>query len=432
VDESFGALMRQLRLAAGMSMSKLAGRINYSKGYLSKIENGLKPPNPTVARLCDSALDAGGALIAKVQPPRPAAVTPEVTGEEVWVMTFTEDGELRFQQFDRRQVIAGAGAMVGSAFVRGPRPTVDQAVVTGLRASFDQLRLLGQQTSPAVVLGPVIAQLHTLRTLARDNPEPIASELLVLASRVAEYAGWMCQESGDERAAVWWTRRAVALAEAGRDRQLSSYALVREAEIALYQQDALSTVELAQRAQAGSGAGPRVLGLAARCEAQGHALAGDLDACLAALDRAAEYLDSHRADPLPPGSGRSDLIVLGSSSVTDQVSLARGWALCDLGRSAQSAALLDRCVATIPATARRARARFNARRALAHAQHGEIDMACQVVAEVLGDAAQVDSATVRSDLRQVARALNRWHRHGAVRNVYPELTGVLRAPRPAG
>ncbi|HEU5475612.1 MAG TPA: helix-turn-helix transcriptional regulator [Actinophytocola sp.] len=427
MDETFGATLRRLRQAAGMSMGELAGRINYTKGYLSKIENDLKPPNPTVARLCDGALDARGALIAKVQPsPQPEA-PPEATGEEAWVMTLHENGELRFQQFDRRQVLAGAGAMVGSAFVRGPRPTIDRSVLASLRASFEQSRLLGQQTSPAVVLGQVIAQVHTLRALARDNPEPVRSELLVLASRVAEYVGWMCQESGDERAAVWWTRRAVALAEAGRDRELSSYALVREAEIALYQQDAISTIELSQRAQAGPGAGLRVLGLAARCEAQGHALAGDLDACLAALDRAGEYLDTHRA-----GAGRSEAIVLGSSTVADQVLLARGWALCDLGRAAEAAALLDRSVVTIPVTARRARARFNTRRVLAHAQSGEIDHACGVLGEVLGDAAQVDSATVRTDLRQVARTLNRWHNHRAVRNVYPELTGVLRAPRSSG
>src|SRR4051812_3018766 len=86
VAESFGALLRELRLAAGLSMSGLAARINYSKSYLSKIENDLKPPNPTVARLCDSALDAGGALIAMVQPSRTSAAAPEVTGEEVWVM----------------------------------------------------------------------------------------------------------------------------------------------------------------------------------------------------------------------------------------------------------------------------------------------------------------------------------------------------------
>ncbi len=60
---SFGELLREWRAAAGLSMGELARRVNYSKSYLSKIENDVKPPNATLARLCDDVLDAGGALI---------------------------------------------------------------------------------------------------------------------------------------------------------------------------------------------------------------------------------------------------------------------------------------------------------------------------------------------------------------------------------
>ena len=60
---TFGASLREFRAAAGISLGELAKRINYSKSYLSKIENDLKPPNAMLARICDRALDAGGALI---------------------------------------------------------------------------------------------------------------------------------------------------------------------------------------------------------------------------------------------------------------------------------------------------------------------------------------------------------------------------------
>ncbi|MFD0488329.1 helix-turn-helix domain-containing protein [Saccharopolyspora spinosporotrichia] len=55
----FGAELRRLRIAAGMALSELARRVHYSKGYLSKVETGLKPAQPDLARRCDAALDAG-------------------------------------------------------------------------------------------------------------------------------------------------------------------------------------------------------------------------------------------------------------------------------------------------------------------------------------------------------------------------------------
>jgi hypothetical protein len=233
---------------------------------------------------------------------------------------------------------------------------------------------------------------------------------------VAEYAGWMSQEIGDEVAALRWTDRAVTYAAAGRDPYLASFALFRRAEIALYQHDALRTVELARRAQDDPGAGPRILGLAARCEAQGHALAGDTGAYERALDRAAGLLATREPGTAP---------VLGSASVPDQVALARGWALYDLGRPREAAVVLDREMASIPPAARRARARFGARRALAHALNGDVDEACLIARGIIDDAAQVDSATIRLDLRELARTLSRWRTNGAVRDLHPDLIATL-------
>ncbi|NEA57206.1 helix-turn-helix domain-containing protein [Streptomyces sp. SID13666] len=72
----FGAELRRLRGARGLSLTALAQRIHYSKGYLSKIENGGKPPTPDLARRCDEELLAGGAL-ARLVPEVPPARTPE-------------------------------------------------------------------------------------------------------------------------------------------------------------------------------------------------------------------------------------------------------------------------------------------------------------------------------------------------------------------
>lgn len=59
----FGPELRRLRVDAGLSLTELAGRIHYSKGYLSKVETGVALPNHTLAALCDTELDTGGRLV---------------------------------------------------------------------------------------------------------------------------------------------------------------------------------------------------------------------------------------------------------------------------------------------------------------------------------------------------------------------------------
>jgi WD40 repeat protein/transcriptional regulator with XRE-family HTH domain len=68
----FGGELRRLRVQRGVSLAGLSRLVHYSKGYLSKIENGDKPVTLDVARRCDAALGAGGSLVALVDVlPRP-------------------------------------------------------------------------------------------------------------------------------------------------------------------------------------------------------------------------------------------------------------------------------------------------------------------------------------------------------------------------
>ncbi|MFD0722583.1 nSTAND1 domain-containing NTPase [Streptomyces globosus] len=60
---SFPAQLRRLRAERGLSLAGLARQTHYSKGYLSKIETGVKRVTPDVALRCDRVLEAGGALV---------------------------------------------------------------------------------------------------------------------------------------------------------------------------------------------------------------------------------------------------------------------------------------------------------------------------------------------------------------------------------
>lgn len=421
----FRTELRRRRTATGMSLEELSRRAHYSKGYLSKVENGTKPATPEVARACDAALDAQGELAALARTGTLASrndvpTEPTTDEQEIWLMGLTPNGETGFVGLDRRTVLSLSAFSlleIGDPHT-SPRTREVAPALVGFRAQLGGLRSLGQHTAPSMVFPVAVSLANALRQLAASASPTERPETLRLAARFAEYAGWMAQESGDDRRALWWTDTAVAMAREGGDRDMGEYALVRRALITMYDHDGLGTLELARHAQRDPSISARVRGLAAKREAQGHALAGDPLSCERALERARVLLAS---DP----DGATGPEVLGSSHVGDPVGVARGWCLVDLGRAEEAARLLDRECAALPTNATRARARFGVRRALAHALSGEVDHACALTEELLDEGAGSDSATVRVDLRRLHQTLNRHHGHTPVRELSPRLLTVL-------
>ncbi|MFJ9150808.1 helix-turn-helix domain-containing protein [Streptomyces sp. NPDC102270] len=68
---SFPAQLRRLRRERGLSLADLARHTHYSKGYLSKIETGVKRATADVARQCDHVLRAEGELLRLVREAAP-------------------------------------------------------------------------------------------------------------------------------------------------------------------------------------------------------------------------------------------------------------------------------------------------------------------------------------------------------------------------
>ncbi|MBP2329590.1 transcriptional regulator with XRE-family HTH domain [Kibdelosporangium banguiense] len=424
----FAEQLRRTRLAAGLSLSELARRVHYSKAHLSNIEAGRKPAGVGLARRCDAAFGAEGRLSALVAPPITVSSgssdgRDEAWSKEVWTMNLESNGSTWFTPVRRRDALASGAALPALRLTeRGASAAANQeTTLTALQAMFEQHRLIGQMMSPATVLPALIAQTHTLRGLARVARSPVRERFLRLAARYAEYTGWMAQEAGNDRGAMWWTQTAVDMAGAVGDHDVSAHSLVRRALVALYRDDAAVTVELARRAQTDPRAPVRVRGMAALREAQGHALAREDKLCQDSLDRAARLLETVRPDP-------SDGMMLGPAAGSAVAPVVNGWCLYDLGRPAEAAEVLDRELARLPSSSRRSNARFGARRALAHAAAGEIDHACALTHQVLDSAELVDSATIRLDLRRLARTLARWASHRPVSELQPRLTMALHAP----
>ncbi|WP_436736970.1 helix-turn-helix domain-containing protein [Streptomyces sp. BBFR102] len=403
----FGPELRRLRQEAGLSLTEFSAALSYDKGHLSKVERGKRPASPELARRCDAFLGAHGEL-------HRLALSPENESE-----SSESPSSPSTWSIGRRAVLAsGTGALIDLGLQRGGRaPSAASPLLPSLVAQLDQLRKLGQSTAPRVLLPLLETQTRTVAGLAADAPSASRSRVLLLASRFAEFTGWMAQEAGDNGTALGWTGEAVELARAGGDHHLGSYALVRRALVTFYDGDAAATVALARRAQHG-GLTPRIRGLAAQREAQGHALAGDERDCLHSLDKARELLAADDArDSTEP--------VIGTTHVSDPAAMTTGWCLYDLGRPQAAAEALDREYRRLPPQALRTRARYGFRRSLAHAASGEVEHACAIAGELLGMMPAVPSATVNSDIRRLSRELSRFRSSRAVRDLQPALARVL-------
>ncbi|KDN86229.1 DNA-binding protein [Kitasatospora cheerisanensis KCTC 2395] len=409
---SFGAELRRLREERGLSLEGLARRLTYSKGYLSKVERGERAASIDLARRCDAALDAEGRLSGLIEDLVESGRQAGTGRREL--MTAGAFSLLALSAPGR-----GAGRRTGT----GTTAPVEFTPTALLREEYDRARRLGQCVDPAVLLPLLIEQGRTTARIAASTGGRTRSELLLLASRFAEFTGWMAQEAGDARAAIEHTAEAVDLAEEAGDLHLASYALVRRALVTFYDGDAAQTVALAGAAAENRRLPYRIRGLAAQREAQGHALGGDHLRCMRSLDQAHEFLAYATRDE---ASGP----VIGTSNLPDPAAMVTGWCLYDLGRPKEAAEVLDRECARIPAHALRTRTRYGLRQALAHAAAGEVERSCAVAGELVGIAGEVRSATVAADVRRLDRELGRFRAHRAVRELQPALLEVLSTDRP--
>ncbi len=423
---AFGAELRRRRQQAGLSLTQLSQQIHYSKGYLSKIESGDKAANPTLARLCDAAVVANGALVALAADTDTTRAGPadDTDGDgNPWLLRMEPTGTAHFQRsgataFDDSTALALSPGVTGL-------PADPEALITLFSARFDQSKALGQIASPALVLPSLITELHMLRGLARaGRDEHGAARLWLLAAQFADFAGWTVQDAGDDRHATWWTNRAVELAVLGGDDSMRPFALVRRAEMAMYSEDARTTIELAQQARHDPSATARVRGLAFHREAQGYALLGAARECFEALGNASALLDE-AAQALP------DAPVLGPTRTPDLHTMVRGWCLLELGRPAEAAQLLDSGIGEFAVGSARARVRFGLRAALAHAVGRDVERACEVVRLLADDLWRVDSAIARLQVSWLARELRRHSTLPCAQDVLPVLADLLRGPAAA-
>jgi transcriptional regulator with XRE-family HTH domain len=208
----------------------------------------------------------------------------------------TSPEELGFRPMNRREFLWSA-ATVGAATLALPGPTlrrVDPEAPALLRSLLDDYTRADNLLGPGHLLSLMSLHLDFIAELTTAASGDLRSELFKVRAWYAEFAGWLYQDAGNERAADYWSDRALEWATTADDHLLTSYVLMRKSNQASGVGDVALTLDLAEAAlHKPDRLTPRARALGLRQSAHGYALAGDAAKCARALEAAAEEAARH-------------------------------------------------------------------------------------------------------------------------------------------
>jgi transcriptional regulator with XRE-family HTH domain len=435
----WGAELRTWRTERGLSLAELGHRIHLNSSYLGKIERGERPPPLEVARACDTALDAAGALVRlhnrivtfgdqgdtwgrvhgassgrhvangadRIAQTEDEPAPLGYTGDEITVPARTPNGRIIFVSVSRRLFLQGVGTAAAAGALGMPgvgraaaAPTNKPSLAPGVNpiAHFREMRrvlidsdnLFGaRRVVPAVQ--EQIAIMQQLRQGARGDDH---RQLTHLQTQYAEFAGWLYQDLGDHEAAQYWTARALEWSHVAGDSQLTVYILARKSQLAGDMAiDPAETIQLAEAAINMARPRSRLAAVAATYAAHGYALDGDRDGCARAYDRAHQLLE-RMDDPQSQWGVWLD---------PPYIEVQRARSLAALGDYTASAAGFQAAIAALPAGYHRDHGVYLAREALAHAGAGEAEHAAELGLQALGIGVETSSGRILTELDQLNR-----------------------------
>jgi tetratricopeptide (TPR) repeat protein len=277
----------------------------------------------------------------------------------------------------------------------------------GLRHQYTADNLLG----PRALLPVITAHAETIEHLTQDANGGTLDNLLRIGAGYAEFAGWLCQDSGDPDTATQWYRRALEWAEAGQDDRMAAFVLTRRAVQAIGTRNGAHAARLAHAAQRdGRPESARVRAIAAQTEALGHAVSKSGTDADRALGLAELLLEDGGATPAAdgdPSDGRYCDMQL-------YLNVTRAKCHLELGRADAAVAAFTTVLDTLPPDYHRDRGQYLSRLAQAYVLAGHPDEACGHAEESLAIAVATGSSRTINDLRSLAGQLGPWPSNPAV------------------
>lgn len=262
---TFGDQLRSLRQQRGLSLKDFARVVHFDPGYLSKIENGLKPPTATVAAKCDAALDADGALSALVPAPVASAAS-----------CLSRSTNTRMDAVEMRVIDSSEGVLVGADYVESLHATIKNlAALDGVHG--------GANIAPLALRSFRCAQ----RILGEGRYEPASErDLEAVTAEVGELSGWLLFDAERHEESRQVNAEALALARIAGDTSMEWFVLSNQALASVHTGRNREALRIAQRMTCGHDLPGRVRALFDVRAARALAALGDSSSALRVFDRA--------------------------------------------------------------------------------------------------------------------------------------------------
>lgn len=267
----FAAEFARRRDEAGLSLADVASAAHVARGYVHHVEHGRRWPSRTVARALDTAVGAGGSLVAIWQSVERNVGRPSA-----------RSGSAALPVSEPMPVSAGAASA----------PTDVEA----LRVMAAAFQTVDRQVGGGRLYPALLRFLHTEIAPALIDPRGEgSSELFAAAASLTEIAGWMAHDSGTDDAARNHFGRAYRLATAAGSDALAGNVCASMAHLAAQLGCSADAVRIAEvgldRAALADGAARLVARLHAM-RAHGLALGRHVYAATAALGTAERSLSA--------------------------------------------------------------------------------------------------------------------------------------------
>ena len=449
----WGAELRAWRDRRGLSLSMLGNLIRYDPSHLSRFERGERWPSESVARACDDALQAEGAIIrlwrlaeeyrlgqeplvatSAVHVANAASAilndhAEQATSEmEHGIIVPCRDlsGRIIWVSVPRRTFLLGAAAgAVSGPVISGKASTAALARVGGSVVGADPIEHLRKLRAVLVESDNLLGPRHIVATVeehirlisqlreARSGADRRA--LLDIQAQYAEFAGWLHQDLGDFGQARHWLDRALELSHAAGDQEMATYILARKSQLAGDMHDGTGSVDLAVAARNMARPRSRLAAVAPTYAAHGHALLGEESETLRALDDAGAGLSDLDDDPSSRWASWLD---------PAYIAVQRAHCLEILGKHGQAATIFKQAISGMAPAYRRDRGVYLAREARAHAHAADADLAASSGMQALVIAAETGSGRIVSELARLDIDLAAWRSVPEVedfRNAFTEI-----------
>lgn len=188
-----------------------------------------------------------------------------------------------------RRGSGGVLALPDGPLVSATSVNTDSALANSLLDTLDLYVKTDNLAGPQSLLSIAPEQLRFVEDLLESARGRDRAQLLVVAGRYAEFAGWIYQDSGSLNSAMQMSSIALDFAEEAEDNRLVSYVLMRRSNVATDAKRPGLALKLADAALArAQDLAQRYRAVALRQRAHAFAQLDDMEGCARALDLAHE------------------------------------------------------------------------------------------------------------------------------------------------